>query len=95
MIAKTKLIVPETFPPFSLSRLLKTVFNPNAGERVAILIDLDDPHKVKDFGFLENPDLTIQRHAYEVFYQGLQNGVLKELGLTGGEMFAYRDHRRQ
>ena len=90
MIAKTKLIVPEKFPPFSLSRLLKTVFNPNAGERVAILIDLDDPHKVKDFGFLENPDLTIQRHAYEVFYLGLKNGVLKELGLTGGEIFAYK-----
>jgi aminopeptidase len=90
MIAKTKLIVPETFPPFSLSRLLKTVFNPNAGERVAILIDLDDPHQVKGFGFLENPDLTIQRHAYEVFYQGLKNGVLKELGLTGGEIFAYK-----
>jgi aminopeptidase len=90
MIAKTKLIVPETFPPFSLSRLLKTVFNPNAGERVAILIDLDDPHQVKGFGFLQNPDLTIQRHAYEVFYQGLKNGVLKELGLTGGEIFAYK-----
>jgi len=90
MIAKTKLIVPETFPPFSLSRLLKTVFSPDAGERVAILIDLDDPHKVKDFGFLENTDLTIQRHAYEVFYQGLKNGVLKELGLTGGEIFAYK-----
>jgi hypothetical protein len=90
MIAKTKLIVPDTFPPFSLSRLLKTVFNPNAGERVAILIDLDDPHEVKDFGFLKNPDLTIQRNAYEVFYQGLKKGVLKELGLTGGEMFAYK-----
>lgn len=90
MIAKTKLIVPDTFPPFSLSRLLKTVFNPNAGERVAILIDLDDPHEVKDFGFLKNPDLTIQRNAYEVFYQGLNKGVLKELGLTGGEMFAYK-----
>src|SRR6202048_640746 len=90
MIAKTKLIVPQPFPPSTPSRLLKTVFNPNAGERVAILIDLDDPHKVKDFGFLKNPDLTIQRHAYEVFYQGLQNGVLKELGLTGGEIFAYK-----
>ncbi len=90
MIAKTKLIVPETFPPFSLSRLLKTVFNPNAGERVAILIDLDDPRKIKDFGFLKNPDLTIQRHAYEVFFQGLKNGVLQELGLTGADMFAYK-----
>src|SRR6202162_1718412 len=90
MIAKTKLIVPETFPPFSLSRLLKTVFNPNAGERVAILIDLDDPHEVRDFGFLKNPDLTIQKHAYEVFYQGLRNGVLKDLNLTGGDFFAYK-----
>ena len=53
MIAQTKLTVPETFPPFSLSRLLKTVFNPSAGERVAILIDLDDPHEIKNFGFLE------------------------------------------
>jgi aminopeptidase len=84
------LTVPEVFPRFSLSRLLKTVFNPSAGERVAILIDLEDPHDVKDFGFLKNPDLTIQKHAYEVFYQGLKNGVLKELNLTGGDLFAYK-----
>lgn len=38
---------------------------------------------------MQNPDLGIQRHAYEVFFQGLRNGVLAELGLTGGEMFAY------
>src|SRR5258707_6944727 len=84
------LTIPDTFPPFSLTRLLKTVFNPNSGERVAILIDLEDPHQVKDFAFLKNPDLTIQRHAYEVFYQGLKKSVLKELGLTGGELFAYK-----
>jgi aminopeptidase len=90
MTAQTKLTVPEKFPPFSLSRLLKTVFNPKSGERVAILIDLEDPHEVKDFGFAKNGDLTIQRHAYEVFYKGLKNGVLRELGLTGGEMFAYK-----
>jgi aminopeptidase len=84
------LTVPDTFPPFSLTRLLRTVFNPNSGERVAILIDLEDPHQVKDFAFLKNPDLTIQRHAYEVFYQGLKKSVLKELGLTGGELFAYK-----
>jgi aminopeptidase len=84
------LTVPEVFPRFSLSRLLKTVFNPSAGERVAILIDLEDPRDVKDFGFLKNPDLTIQKHAYEVFYQGLKNGVLKELNLTGGDLFAYK-----
>ena len=79
----------RSFPPFSLSRLLKTVFAPKGGERVCILIDLDDPSEAKDFAFLKNPDLTIQRHAYEVFYKGLKNGVLAELGLEGGEMFAY------
>src|SRR5215471_2255547 len=89
MIAQPKLTVPDTFPPFSLSRLLKTVFNPKAGERVAILIDLDDPQEIIDFAFLKNPDLTVQKYAYEVFYQGLKKGVLNELSLTGGEIFAY------
>ena len=41
------------FPPFSLTRLLKTVFAPKPGERVAILIDLPDPRAVKDFAFLK------------------------------------------
>jgi aminopeptidase len=90
MIAQPKLIVPDTFPPFSLSRLLKTVFSPKAGERVAILIDLDDPQEIIDFAFLKNPDLTVQKYAYEVFYQGLKNGVLDELSLTGGDIFAYK-----
>lgn len=80
----------RTFPPFSLSRLLRTVFAPEGGERVCILIDLDDPREVKDFGFLKNPDLSIQRNAYEVFYEGLRKGVLDELKLRGGEMFAYQ-----
>src|SRR5215471_1426107 len=78
------------FPAFSLSRLLKTVFNPRPGERVAILIDLEDPHDIKNFGFLKDPRLTIQRHAYDVFYQSFRNGVLDELKLTGGDIFAYK-----
>jgi leucyl aminopeptidase (aminopeptidase T) len=57
---------------------------------VAILIDLPEPEAVTDFRFLKDPTLTIQRHAYEVFYQGLKNGVLKELGMTGGDFFAYK-----
>jgi hypothetical protein len=89
MIAKTNLRAPETFPSFSLSRLLNTVFRPNAGERIAILIDLQDLNKVIDFEFLKDPDLTIQRHAYEVFYEGLKNRVLDELKLQGGDLFAY------
>src|SRR5438132_13877429 len=77
------------FPPFSLPRLLRTVFAPKPGQRVCILIDLDDPRDITDFRFLKNPDLRIQRHAYHVFYLGLRDGVLAELGLTGGEIFAY------
>src|ERR1700757_4239376 len=89
-LTAASLTVPDTFHPFSLARLLKTVFHPKGDEKVAILIDLDDPYQVKNFAFLKNPDLTIQRHAYEVFYQGLKNGVLKELGLSGGDLFAYK-----
>jgi hypothetical protein len=88
MIAQPTLTA--AFPPFSLSRLLKTVFNPRPGERVAILIDLEDPHDIKNFGFLKDPKLSIQRHAYDVFYQGFKNGVLDELKLTGGDIFAYK-----
>jgi len=78
------------FPPFSLSRLLKTVFNPVNNERVCILIDLPDPAQVKKYAFLDNPDFSIQRNAYHYFYRGLKEGVLAELGLTGGDMFAYK-----
>ena len=77
------------FPPFSLTRLLRTVFAPKAGERVALLIDLPDPRMAKDCGFLEDKTLSVQRLAYEVFYQGLKNGGLAELQLTGGDLFAY------
>ena len=80
----------RTFPPFSLTRLLETVFEPRGGERVAILIDLEDPAEVKNFAFLKDPALTIQRHAHEVFYEGLKNGGLKTLNMKGGDLFAYQ-----
>jgi len=80
----------NNFPPFNLSRLLETVFAPKPGERIAILIDLPDPHQIKNFIFLKDAGLSIQRYAHDVFYQGLMNGVLEELGLKGGEIFAYR-----
>jgi len=82
--------LPDKFPPFSLTRLLNTVFAPKDGERIAILIDLADPRDVKDFGFLKNDKLTIQRRAHDVFYRGLQNGGLAELKLRGGDLFAYQ-----
>lgn len=81
---------PRAFPEFSLLRLLRTVFDPKPGERVGILIDLPDPRRVDQFAFLEDPNLTIQRHAHDVFYQGLRRGVLADLGLVGGDLFAYQ-----
>ena len=80
----------RTFPEFSLSRLLNTVFEPKPGQRIGILIDLLDPKQITGFAFLKDGALTIQRHAHDVFYQGLKNGVMAELGLRGGEMFAYQ-----
>ena len=79
----------RTFPPFSLSRLLKKTFDPKPGQRVAVLIDLKDPRDVTEFKFLQDADLAVQRKAHDVFYQGLKNGVLDELGLKGGELYAY------
>jgi len=79
----------QNFPPFNLTRLLRTVFAPKPGERVAILIDLPDPKKIKDFAFLKDDKLTIQKYAHDVFYQGLKNGGLAELKLTGDDLFAY------
>ncbi|HVS14728.1 MAG TPA: hypothetical protein VMV46_12440 [Thermoanaerobaculia bacterium] len=78
------------FPPFSLTRLLRTVFRPQGGERVAILIDLDDPTRVEGFGFLRDQDLTIQRYAHDIFYQGLRGEAGAELGVAEVELFAYQ-----
>jgi aminopeptidase len=80
----------KSFPAFDLVRLLRTVFAPSAGERICILIDLENPEGAKDFAFLKNRELSIQRHAFEAFYQTLHHGAMEELGLTGGELFAYK-----
>jgi len=80
----------RTFPPFSLAGLLRGTFAPKKGQKVCILIDLEDPRSIKGFEFLNNPDLSIQRNAITCFYEGLKNGALDELGLQGGEIFAYQ-----
>jgi len=82
--------IPSSFPPFSLSRLLNTVFQPDGGEKICVLIDLPDPREIFDFHFLNNPSLDIQHYAHDVIYQGLKNGTNKELGLQGGELYAYQ-----
>lgn len=78
------------FPPFSLAKLLRMTFEPQAGQKICILIDLENPHDITDFKFLQNPALTIQANAVKHFYEALKGGVLAELGLTGGEIFAYQ-----
>lgn len=80
----------QTFSPFDLTRLLRTVFDPKPLERIGILIDLPNPTDVKEFGFLKDPQLSIQKYAAEVFYEGLKKGVLEELKLAGGELYAYQ-----
>lgn len=77
------------FPKFDLARLLGTVFEPTFGRNICILIDLPDLSEAKDFAFLKNPVRKIQQKAHEHFYLGLKNGVLEELAMKGGEMFAY------
>lgn len=77
------------FPEFSLSRLLSTVFEPTYGRKICILIDLPDLAEARGMAFLNNPERKIQRQAYEHFYKGLHDGVLEELALEGGDLFAY------
>ena len=83
-------IAARSFPPFSLERLLTTTFAPSKGQRVAILIDLENPAGIRDFTFLKDPALTIQKHAIESFHKPLNEGLLAKMGLKGGEIFAYK-----
>lgn len=83
-------VAARTYPPFSLYGLIEGTFKPKRGQRICVLIDLEDPRDVVGFKFLENPDLSIQRNAYQHFYVGLREGVREQLGLTGGELIAYK-----
>ena len=78
-----------TFPTFSLSRLLRTVFSPDKKETIGVMIDLPNPKDMIGLAFLNQPELTIQKIAWETFYQGLKDGVAAELGLEVGGFYAY------
>lgn len=80
----------KKYPPFDLERLLRTVFDPKKGEKLCILIDLEDPSDVTQFAFLKNQKLPVQKKAYEVFYQALKNGVMQKLQLGACDFFAYK-----
>jgi hypothetical protein len=92
-LSKEILLNPEqrVFPDFNVSRLLDTVFKPTQGCRVCILTDFDEPERwMKDFAFLKSDGFEVQKNAHHYFYESLRDGVMDELGMTGGEMFAYR-----
>jgi aminopeptidase len=80
----------RTFPPFDLANLLRSTFAPRAGQRICILIDLPDPKRMRDFAFLSETDLPIQRNAVKFFHEPLHARVMKELGLEGGGIYAYK-----
>ena len=86
----SSLAASRVFPAFRLANLLQSTFAPRAGQKIGILIDLPDPSEIKDFAFLKNPDLTIQRNAVNFFLEPLKESVLEELGLGGGGIFAYK-----
>lgn len=78
-----------SFPSFDLARLLQTVFHPKPGEKVCILIDLDQPGEIIDFAFLKYDHLKAQKLAYDVFYRGLLNGILEKFQLACCDLYAY------
>lgn len=87
------LLHPENrnFPDFNLVRLLHTVFEPTQDCKVCILIDFDEPQDlIKDFNFLTQEGFPVQKNAHQHFYQELHSNAMEELGMHGGEMFAYR-----
>lgn len=78
------------FPDFDVVRLLGTVFEPTQGCRVCILTDFEDPQKwMKNFAFLKADGFEVQKNAVKHFYEPFIDGVMDQLGMTGGEMFAY------
>ena len=92
-LQKEILLNPEKrdFPAFDLRRLLETVFAPTQGCKVCILVDFENPVEwMKGYAFRGQEQFEVQNNAYDYFYGRLQGGVLEELGMTGGEMFAYR-----
>jgi aminopeptidase len=80
----------QHFPPFDLKRLLTTIFDPKEGEKLCILIDLDNPADVVNFNFLQKPDHPVQKKAYNTFYQQILTVLKKELKLGACDFFAYK-----
>lgn len=90
LVNQSKPISPGKFPLFNLLRLLKTCLHPKEGEKLCILIDLDNPDQIANFAFLNDKRYPVQKKAYEVFYEGLVNGGMQELKLKACDFYAYK-----
>ena len=77
------------FPPFSLQRLLDTVFAIDEKQKIGVMIDLPDPQRVGHFRFLGDASLTIQKIAHDVFYRGLHNLAGQDARILPGAFVAY------
>ena len=80
----------DEFPPFSLVRLLRTVFRLEPEERFGVFTDLKDPRDVVDFAFLKHDGLGPQKHAYNTLYKGLLEHA-EELGATEVAFYGYEE----
>ena len=69
----------QHFPPFDLEQLLQTVFEPKRGEKLCILIDLENPQDILQFAFLKKEGFQVQKKAYSTFLEGLHPGCHAEV----------------
>ncbi|MCB1102983.1 MAG: hypothetical protein KDL10_11495, partial [Kiritimatiellae bacterium] len=77
------------FPPFSLQRLLDTVFAIDEKQKIGVMIDLPDPQRVGHSRLLGDASLTIQKIAHDVFYRGLHNLAGQDARILPGAFVAY------
>ena len=80
----------DEFPPFSLTKLLRTCFGLSSETlRPCILIDLDNPTLLKDFSFLGLDGNSVQKIAIKEFLNPLNNGVGEELNFSTCSIYSY------
>lgn len=75
---------------FNLQRLLENVFYIDAPVKIGILIDLPDPAQAGNLRFLNDPTLTIQQIAHDVFWQGLRDLAVRDARFIPGQFAAYK-----
>lgn len=92
-ITKTTALDRLKYPKFDLIRLLKTCLHPEKGESLCILVDFDNPNDIVGASFLKSDKYLVQKKAYDVFYQGLLQGGMQELGLKSCDIYAYKATR--